>query len=297
MIHRFLLALLVAANSLVAQTTTLRDFYLAMSQPGASVPDSQTVYPRMQQIASLPKAEIVSALPVIVPLLKNPDPKIAIWSTFAIGVIGMRPDRDELLRPYLDPISSAFLDSSNDRVQTGILVTLNGLLPASAAIATPYLLRALKTAVPEIQIASAALLLRSNAGSPPIMDAVAELAQQKFATPDRCSLIIAIGVPGLQHPRLLKAILDGLADPDPNIKFASTAALRKIGPGYPAEFGARLNALVADPSEDPEVKRRADQLLRGVPETAPPVPVITPPPGAPPVSEKFEPPKDPPLPR
>lgn len=297
MIHRFLLALLVAANTLVAQTTTLRDFYLAMSQPGASLPDSQTVYPRMQQIASLPKAEIVSALPVIVPLLKNPNPQINIWSTYAIGVIGMRPDRDELLRPYLVQISSAFADSSDIRVQTGILVTLNGLPPASAAIATPYLLRALKTAAPEIQIASAALLLRSNAASPPIMDAVAELAQQKFTTPDRCSLINAIGVPGLKHPLLLNAILDGLADPDPNIKFASIAALRKIGPGYPAEFGARLHALISDPSEDPEVKRRAGQLLRGVPETAPAVPVITPPPGAPPGSEKFEPPKDPPPPR
>ncbi len=245
---------------------TLQQFFqgLVQQHDPARLPKHEELLRATDQIPGSPAADISNALPAIFAALTHRDETVEKYAASALWDIAQRPDGAVLLKPHVDAVGGLF-NSPNDRLQAAGAAILGSLRPAPPPEVVPLLVSFLQRTDRAVPAQAAALfyLVRLAPDTPAVVAVIREFLQRPMAREDRIAALNALGDPRIKDVQIIEAVIAGLQDPDPGIRFTAVQVIQRMSKEALLRAEPALRKLAEStepPAGDENDRRMAGQI-------------------------------------
>jgi hypothetical protein len=208
--------------------------------------------------------QVESLLPLAQRCLRSSSPTVRGHGLSLFFSVAFRSDSSALLKPYIDGDIAPLLDDPDRAFGRGAIYILGNTKPAPLPNALRYLAAHLndkKNSNLEAGMIAAALVAArpSDAGT---VHSVLNLVRQRPDLNMKGNVIQMLGSYQIATQESLEFVREGLHDGDSSIRRISIDAIGRMPNEVRSSFTSELHRLIAMPDEAPEVRSRAEQVLR-----------------------------------
>lgn len=248
-----------------AQELTIFQLYRAilMQSSGESVPAANGIYGKLDNVATLPQAEVVAILPLAIQCFRSPKVEVRdAGYAFLISVM-VRFDSASLFEPYIDDLAK-LADEGEPAWRQRLLMIIGSLNPKIPTKAFEYLMTKLeRSEKSSVEARTAAVYLLKAA--PNDVSTVHKVLSFASSHPDAdfsTGVLQQLGLSRTRLPEAVDFISASLDQQDPSLHYAAVDAASRLDKDARARCTSGLRRIASNPAENEDVRRQAAQVLK-----------------------------------
>jgi len=246
-----------------ASTDVGRTLKGLLTQDLKESPEMGGLADRLEVLRTELPGEVREILPLVLSLLRSPNPNHQSIGSMALIAIALRPDSAELLGKSIPELIS--LLDAHDRTHSGTALGILALLnPRPPASLVPPLLTLLadSTASTDRLLALSRTLMRAAPNDPAVVGAILSLLQWRPRM--RADIVQIMGAANSVDEGAIAFLGASLADPDTNVRLMAVQAIGRQPFDVIQRFWGQLGKIAADPNEESSTREFASRALHQV---------------------------------